>query len=212
MRNARLVLVGAGALAREIINWMADISSQQGWPKVEGFLDQSEGALSSYDYGLKYLGQIETYVPREEDRLILCIGEPLNKRNVVEGLKKRGGVFLTIVHPTAVIARSAELGEGVVVCPNSLISADSKLGNFVTVNVLSSVGHDVKVGDFTTLSAHVDLTGWVLVEEECFFGAGAKVLPRVKIGAKSRVGAGTVIMRNLKTQTTMYCPPSKRLK
>jgi len=212
MKNSRLIIVGGGSLGREIINWVADLFESGDLPKLSGFIDDTGDTLRPYEYGLQYLGRIDSYAPRDGDKLILCISDPLSKRKIVSELKNKGASFLTIIHPSAVIARSAKIGEGVVVCPNSFISADARVGNFVTVNGLSSVGHDVKIGDFTTLSAHVDLTGWVSVGEECFFGTSAKVLPKVIIGAGSRMGAGTVIVRNVKERTVMYSLPSKRLK
>lgn len=212
MKNPRLIIVGAGSLGREVINWAADLFESGDLPELSGFIDDTGNTLRAYEYGLSYFGSIDSFAPRDGDKLIICISDPLSKQKIVSQLKDKGASFLTIIHPSAVIARSAKIGEGVVVCPNSFISADASIGNFVTVNGLSSIGHDVKIGDFTTLSAHVDLTGWVSVGEECFFGTGAKVLPKVIIGARSRVGAGTVIVRNVKERSVMYSPPSKRLK
>lgn len=211
MKNVRLIMVGAGALGREIINWVTDISKYGNLPKVSGFLDISYDALSSYSYDLEYLGKIEEYIPTDYDRFILGIGEPSQKRRIIELLKSKHGKFITVIHPTAVIAGSAHIGEGVVVCPHSFISADAIIGDFVTINGLSSIGHDVILGNFSTLSAHVDLTGWVRVGEECFFGTGAKVMPKVTIGQKSKVGAGTLIMRDVKPDSVMYTLPAKKL-
>jgi sugar O-acyltransferase (sialic acid O-acetyltransferase NeuD family) len=211
MKNIRLIMVGAGALGREIINWVTDITKSGNLPKVSGFLDIRYDALSSYSYDLEYLGKIEEYNPTDNDRFILGIGDPSKKRRIIELLKSKNGKFITVIHPTAVIADSAFIGEGVVICPHSFISADAKIGDFVTVNGLSSIGHDVILGNFSTLSAHVDLTGWVRIGEECFFGTGAKVMPKVTIGQKSKVGAGTLIMRDVKPGSVMYTLPAKKL-
>jgi sugar O-acyltransferase (sialic acid O-acetyltransferase NeuD family) len=206
-----LTLVGGGAFARELINWAADATRAGSAAPVTAFLDQSAGALDGFPYDLAWRGTIEDYAPAADEQLVVAIADPEAKRRVVELLRARGARFARLVHPTAVIAGSARLAEGVVVCPLALVSADAQVGDFVAINAMSSVGHDVRLGAYSTLSAHVDLTGGVVVGECCFFGTGAKVLPGVRIGERSRIGAGTVIMRPVKPESVMYAPPAKRL-
>lgn len=210
MTDERLILVGAGAFGRELINWADDAAAAGGLP-ISGFLDASAHALDKFGYALEYLGPIESYQPQEGDRLVMAIGDPLAKKRLAEELLAKGAQFARLVHPSAVVARSAVLGVGTVVCPGAVISADATLGNFVAVNALSGVGHDVVVGDYSTLSSHVDLTGWVEVGEACFFGTGARVLPKVVIGKEARVGAGAVVMRSVAAGAVMFTTPAKKL-
>ncbi len=206
-----LTLVGGGAFGRELINWAADAASAGSAAPLTGFIDKSAQALDSFPYQLTYRGTIEDYTPTEGERLVVAIADPEAKQRVVQLLRARGATFASVIHPTAVIAKSARLGEGVVICPLSLVSADAQVGDFSAINAMSSVGHDVKLGAFSTLSAHVDLTGRVEVGECCFFGTGAKVLPGVRIGERSKIGAGTLIMRHVKPESVMYTPPAKKL-
>ena len=141
----------------------------------------------------------------------MAIGNPQAKKRLFAELKGKGASFAQMIHPSAVIARSARLGEGVVVCPQSFVSADVVVGDLCAINGNASVGHDVRLGSFSTLSSHVDLTGWVQVEECAFFGSGARVLPKLKIGSGARVGAGAVVMRSVPADTVVYAPPAKRL-
>lgn len=205
------ILVGAGRFARELIDWAEDRAALTGGPRVSGFLDASAGALDGFDYQLDYHGTIEDYQPQPHERLLMAIGEPREKRRVAQLLKARGARFATLIHPSAVVARSARLGEGVVVCPHALVSADATVGDFVAVNALSGVGHDVVVGAYSTLSSQVDLTGAVQVGECCFFGSGARVLPDITVGAEARIGAGAVVMRTVAAGAVMYAAPARKL-
>jgi len=209
--NKRLILVGCGDFGRELINWADDVASSGMGQSFFGFLDNNPAALDKYSYKLAYLGSIDDFIPSDEYSLVIGIANPETKRIVVDKLKTKGAVFAKLIHPSAVVARTATLGEGVVICPHALISADATLGNFVAVNGLSSIGHDARVGDFSTLSSHVDITGFVQVGENVFFGTGAKVLPKVKIGNRARIGAGTTIMRSVSEGDVMYALPAKRL-
>lgn len=211
MKPKRLILVGAGAFARELINWAEHAAAQGGTPPITAFLDASAVALESFDYGLEYLGPIESYQPREGDGLVMAIGDPVAKKRVATDLLARGAAFAQLIHPSAVIARTARLGAGVTVCPHAVISADAVVGDFVAINTLSSIGHDVVVGAYTTVSGHVDLTGSVQVGEGCFFGTGARVVPRVSIGAGARIGAGATVLRSVPDGAVMFTTPAKKL-
>uniref|UniRef100_UPI004047A137 acetyltransferase n=1 Tax=Polynucleobacter sp. TaxID=2029855 RepID=UPI004047A137 len=210
MRNG-LILVGGGAFARELINWADQLYGSSQVNLIVGFLDENPRALEEFGYKTPYLGRIEDFYPNERDKLLMAIGDPFQKKHIFEMLKKKNGNFCQFTHPTAVIASSAQLGEGVVICPHSFVSADAKIGNVVAINGCSSIGHDVVVGSFCTLSSHVDLTGWVKVSECVFFGSGATVLPKVKISSGARIGAGAVVMRSVEENGVVYAQPAKKL-
>ena len=211
MMNERLVLVGGGDFGRELINWTDDLVDQGKSIPVTGFLDDNPDALKGFQYPVAYLGSIQSYVPQAGDRLLMAVGDPKVKKSLFVDLKLRGCTFATLIHPSAVVARTATLGEGVVVCPHAFVSADAFVGDLCVINGSASIGHDVKLGSFATLSAHVDLTGWVNVDECVFFGSGARVLPKVKIGYGARIGAGAVVMRSVPADAVVYAPPAKRL-
>ncbi len=207
----RLILVGCGAFARELINWVDDLVDLGKCTQISGFLDENPNALDGFPYAVPYLGTISAYKPILGDQLLMAIGDPRSKKTLYADLKTRGASFYSFVHPSAVIAKTAKLGEGVVVCPQAFVSADSVIGNLCSINGSASIGHDVRLGSFSTLSSHVDLTGRVQVEECAFFGSGSRVLPRVKIGFGARIGAGAVVMRSVPADAVVYALPAKRL-
>lgn len=211
MTMGRLIVVGCGAFARELINWVDDLVDIGKSIQVSGFLDDNPQALAGFPYSTPYLGSIPNYTPQEGDQLLMAIGDPKAKKTIYEDLKAKGAVFASLIHPSAVIARTAKLGEGVVICPQAFVSADAVVGDLCAINGNTSVGHDVCLGSFSTLSSHVDLTGWVQVGECVFFGSGARVLPKVKIGFGARIGAGAVVMRSVPADAVMYAQPAKRL-
>lgn len=211
MSSSSLTLVGAGAYARELINWIGDASAAGLCPPVKGFLDESADALAGFAYDLSYRGRIEDYTPVEGELLVLAVSDPAAKRALASSLLAKGALFAQVIHPSAVVAKTAQIGLGVTICPFALVSADAIVGDFVAINTMSSVGHDVRLGAFSTVSSHVDLTGRVEVGEACFFGSGARALPGVKIGDRARVGAGAVVLRSVKADAVMYAAPAKRL-
>lgn len=212
MEKGRTIIVGAGGFGRELVNWVRDCHSAGSLPPVAGLLDDDPAAMEGFSYNVGLLGTAKDFKPQPDDQLLMAIGTPAIKERVAELLIARGARFGTLIHPSAVVAGSAQVGEGSILCPFSLVSADAVVGRFCSINALSSIGHDVRLGDYSTLSAHVDLTGAVSVGRGVMIGTGAKVLPRVKVGEGATVGAGSVVYRNVPGGRSVFTAPAKLLR
>lgn len=204
----RVIVVGGGAFARELTCWARDAAREGGAPAPTAYLDDA-GDTMSPSYGLEWLGKIEGYAPRPDDRLLMAIGEPKRKAEIAEafGIDR----FISVVHPTATVAETARLDEGVIIGPQSYVAADAHVGRLATVNSLSGIGHDVQVGAFATISSQVDLMGAVVIEQRAFVGSGARILPKVSVGAEARIGAGAVVVRKVKPGATFFAAPARAL-
>ena len=56
MMTERLILVGGGDFARELINWTDDLVGQGKSIPVTGFLDDNPDALKGFQYPVAYVG------------------------------------------------------------------------------------------------------------------------------------------------------------
>jgi sugar O-acyltransferase (sialic acid O-acetyltransferase NeuD family) len=157
------------------------------------------------------LGSPTEYVPVAGTLLLMAISDPVEKLKVAAQLEERGGVFGSFIHSTAIVFRTARVGRGCVLARNSGVSANATLGNFVLLNGYSGVAHDALVGDGSTISSYVDVCGRVTLESEVFVGSHASILPGVRVGARARIGAGSIVTRNVSAGSTVYAMPAKRL-
>lgn len=212
MVAGRSIIVGAGGFGRELVGWAQDCHAAGTLPPVAGLIDDDPQVMNGFGCQVGLLGTVADFQPQPGDLLLMAIGTPATKTRVAETLLGRGARFGTLRHPSAVVANSARVDEGSIICPLALVSADATLERFCTVNVLSSVGHGVRVGEFSTLSAHIDLTGAVQIGRVVMIGTGAKVLPRVKVGEGATVGAGAVVYRNVPAGGSVFSAPAKLLK
>lgn len=205
----RTVIVGAGGFGREVLSWALDCHEAGRLPPVGGFIDDQEEAMAGFD--LPRLGPISDYAPAPGDRFVVAVGKPSSKRRLVEMLSGRGAQFATLIHPTAVVTRSATLGEGVIMTPFTMANPSAVLERFVTLISFSGLGHDARAGEFTTISSHVDVTGFAELGRDVFVASGARILPGVKVGDGATIGAGAVVMRRVKPGATVYTAPAKLL-
>lgn len=212
MTTQKFVIVGAGGFSREVISWAEHVCHQNAKSSVCGYLVDEQYPKLATQYELAWLGGVDDYTPKEDEECLIAVSDPGAKQQLVARLRARGAKFATLVHPTAVIAKTATIGIGTVVCPYALVSADVHIGDFVTINAMSSIGHDSTVGAYSTLSAHVDITGGAKVGESTFFGSGSRVLPKLRIGNNAKVGAGATVMRSVPEGGTVYTAPARKLR
>ncbi len=205
------IIVGGGGFGREVACWSLDLPPASLAGKVIGFLDDAAGDAGRFPEGMRHLGSVAQYAPQPDHELLLGIGSVGAKKEVVSALLARGARFASLLHPTAVVAATARVGEGVILCPHAVVSANAVVGNYVIINIASSVGHDVDVGAYSTLSAHVDLTGGVVLGEGVNVGSGARIVPGRRVGAGATIGAGAIVMRNVEPGITVYAAAAKRL-
>ena len=205
----RTVIVGAGGFGREVLSWALDCHEAGRLPPVGGFIDDQEERMAGFE--VPRLGPISDYAPAPGDRFIVALGKPSSKRRLVEMLSDRGGRFATLIHPTAVVTRSASLGEGVIMTPFTMANPNAVAERFVTIISFSGLGHDSRAGEFTTISSHVDVTGFAQLGKDVFVASGARILPGIEVGDGATIGAGAVVIRRVKPGATVYTEPAKLL-
>jgi sugar O-acyltransferase (sialic acid O-acetyltransferase NeuD family) len=104
---------------------------------------------------------------------------------------------LTLVDPTATVARTATLAHGVYVNAGAVVAAKTSIGCHSNINRSASIGHDNRLGISVSIGPGAVLAGSVVVGSLAFVGAGATVLPGIRIGRRAIVGAGAVVTRNV---------------
>lgn len=213
----KLFIIGAGGFGREVLGYAIDVldhAKSKGhtvdWD-IAGFLDDNPSALSLYNCASNIIGPIHGHIVNQENVYICAIADVRIKKKVCESMFNRGACFVNLVHPTARVGSTSKLGIGVILAPLSQVTEDVVIGNHVILNLYSSCGHDASIGDYCTISAHCDITGFVQLEEGVFLGSHAVIIPGCKIGAFARLGAGSVILKNVETESTVFGNPAKKV-
>ena len=205
---SRILIVGAGGFGREVLCWIRDT-----WPEhqnqIAGFLAADDPASKSLPCRLSILASPLTYEPEPEDLLLLAIGIPRARRAVAESLLAKGSRFLTLVHPTAILAPSATIGIGSIVCPFSVVSDAARIGRFALLNYHSSLGHDASVGDYAVLSPYATLGGNAHVHDDVFMGLHATVGPGRTIGSRSKISANSCALADVPPESMVYGSPGR---
>lgn len=151
------------------------------------------------------------------------------------GAKLRLG---TILYGGTQIGARLETGHYVVIREDNLLGDDVKIWNNTTIDYGCKIGHRVKIhtncyiAQFTTLEDDVFLAPGVSVANDphpgCAFssqcmkgptieagaqiGAGVTLLPFVRVGRKSLVGAGSVVTKDVPPEVVVAGNPARVLR
>ena len=205
----RIIIIWAGCFAREVSGWVIDcINAGEKWV-LGGFLDDRKGLEQKFELNAPILSSCEDYEPKDNDFFLCGIGDPAEKRKYSKIIEQKGGKFVNLIHPTAVVGNHSEMGHGVILGPFSLITSYVKIGNHVVIPTFSAAAHDVEVGDYCQLSSHCALNGNVKVGEGVFFGAHTCVCPGGVIEPWAYVGAGSVVLKRVKAKKKVFGNPAR---
>ena len=207
----KLLIIGAGGFGREVLGYALDIKRENRDWELYGFLDDNPDALDNYNCEYKVVGPIHDHIIQEDEIYVCALGDPKAKLKIGRDFKARGAVFANIIHPTARIGRTSVYGQGLIMCPYSIITENVKIGEFNTINLFSGYGHNAIAEDGCTLSSHCDVTGYAYLEEGVFLGSNVSILPGVRVGKYSRIGAGSIVLKNVPAYVTMFGNPANKI-
>lgn len=205
----KLLIIGAGGFGREVLGYALSIEKNKRDWEVYGFLDDNLNALNKYACRFKVIDTIRDHILNKDEVYICAIGDPEIKLKICREYKAKGANFTNIIHPTAIIGATSVYEHGLIMAPYSIITENVRIGEFNTINTHSGYGHDAVAEDGCTLSSHCDVTGFVHLEEGVFMGSGASIFPGRRIGRYSKIGMGSVVLKNVPEKVTVFGNPAK---
>ena len=180
---------------------VADIAKACGYTKII-YIDDGTNKHLSFDDIKK-----ENNIP-----IAFGIGNNAIRKNLFERVENYKFTIAILIHPSAVISESVTIGEGTVLMPNVVINAKSKIGKGVILNTASLVEHENNIEDFVHISPNVSLAGNVKIKECTHIGINSTAIQGVIVGKNCIIGAGSVIVSNIRDNTLSYGNPCKTIK
>lgn len=202
-----LFVVGAGGHAKSI----AEIAIAAGFT-IEAFI--SPDAEDSEFMGVRVLNSLPENIAGRTESIAIGIGANYLREKVWTELRESCELsrFPALIHPTAVIASSAQIGPGASVHQNSVVGPSTRIGKFCTINTSATIDHDCELKDFASLGPGAHTGGNVTIGERAHISIGAIAIHGIEIGHDSILGAGSCATNSIPELTVYVGTPARALK
>ena len=211
-----LVIIGSGALAAESYGYISDINQRsENKIKVLGFIDDMgpdnfQINKNKYQFNEGYLGTTQDFSFPLKNKYLIAFSDIQMRAKHSHYLQLRGVEFINLIHPTANISTSAQIGFGNIFGAHVIVGPNVKLGNHNVLTAYSFISHDCIVGSQNFFST-AGLAGHVLVGSRNFFGIRSTAIPSVVIGDDNVMQAGMLVDKNVSNSETVFYKFKERI-
>ncbi|MBS5134442.1 MAG: NeuD/PglB/VioB family sugar acetyltransferase [Oscillospiraceae bacterium] len=204
----KLGIYGAGGMGREV---MVAAKESGMWEDLFFILDPEYIPASRKIKGCRVFSLEETArnFSTDEVELLICIGEPSQRKELFDRVKNAGLRMGRFVDPSVKLHEDTVLGEGVIILRGCILASDIFIGDNSALSYGVILGHDNKIGNHCYLAPAVATGGFVTFEDASFGGLGCLVRENRTIGSSSIVGQGAVVVRDVLAQTTVMGNPAR---
>jgi sugar O-acyltransferase (sialic acid O-acetyltransferase NeuD family) len=190
--SSSIGVYGAGGHGRVV----ADILLAGGH-SVEAFLDDSSALTGKCILDIPVSSAAAWLASHVGARVALAIGDNRARERAAMRVRDHRCKLLTAIHPAAIVSTSAKVSHGVAIMALAVLNAGCEIGEGAIINTNAIVEHDVRIGRYAHLSPRCTIGGGAQIGAYAQIGMGAIVLPLKKVGEKTVVGAGAVVIEEI---------------
>ena len=205
----QIFIVSAGGHGRVC----AEIAEAMGYD-VAGFIDspRSPGErVNGKPLPYRTLQELSLSGRREAPAVFIAMSENSERSALIEQALALGFEVPALVHPSAIVSPTCEMGPGTAVMPGVVINANTKIGRGCILNTACSIDHDSVLEQCVQIGPGVHAASTVHFGAGAVIGTGASIKPCIHIGAGAIVGAGAVVIRDVASETTVAGNPARIL-
>lgn len=141
---------------------------------------------------------------------ILGLGNMKIRRRLIELYSKKTNLKpVTIIHPDAVIASNASIGDGTLIECGCLVTPNPVIGKHCVVNTMTGVNHDNVLEENVYLASGITLSGGVKIQQDTLIDDGVVITLGRKVGRNCIIGAGAVVTKDIEDNSIAFGVPAK---
>jgi len=200
----KVIIIGAGAHAAEIEEYI--LENNQIKPEIEiiGYLDDNEKKYQKSQLLFPLLGGVFSFKVDSDIELILSLGNLTVRSKIIAHFTEKNIKFTNFIHHSSRVFRTVKLGIGNVICPYTQIGPNVVIGNYNTFNNKASIGHDSIIGNNNMFCPNIGLSGNTVIGSNNFFSLNTATIPNITIGDNNVIAPNMVIVKNIKSDSTFF--------
>ena len=194
----KIVLIGGGGHCRSVLDTM--IRTGQ-YPDIVITDQKTEAGMDIYGYPVAGGDELLPDLFRKGFTLACIttgsVKSTAKRRELFQKAKQYGFEFPAVADPSAIVASSAHIGQGVFIGKRAVVNAGARLSDFAIINSGAVVEHGSHIGAFSHVSVCSVVCGGADIKEDVFLGAGSTVIHNITVGRNSLAGAGSTILADV---------------
>jgi len=205
--NRPLLVLGSTPFATEV----AVIAGESGH-EVAGFVENMDRTRCEAPLEGLPVHWIDDVAPLAATHTAVCGLGTTRRSAYTDQAAALGLEFATVVHPTAHVPASVEVGEGSIVGAGVLVGAYAGIGRHVLLNRGCMIGHHTVVEDYVSVLPGANIAGSCRIGRAAFVAMGSVVVDHTTIGEESIVAAGAVVVSDVPPNVQVVGVPARVVK
>ncbi|WP_317169967.1 NeuD/PglB/VioB family sugar acetyltransferase [Flammeovirga agarivorans] len=142
----------------------------------------------------------------------VAIEDHETRQRIVKMLKERRKVQpVNAIHKDTSISESAFIGYGNFINAGARLGYDVKISDHCIIHSNAVLEHDAQLEELVTVGSGAIVGAGAKVGKGALIGSGAIIAPNVIIGEGAQIGPGSLVMMEVKPNTTVFGMPAKEI-
>lgn len=206
----KIVILGAGSYCAA----MVDLAMECGY-EVAGILDDDLLKTGTEILGVMINGPIQRAFDSNirDKNFLVAIGDNPTRRKIMEKIRSEGGITPTLIHPTSVISKFSQIGQGVYIQPHVVVWTSVSIGNDCIISPNVVIAHHSVLQNGCLASTSSAIGANIEIRQDAFLGMSCNITTGVEyVGENALVGAGAVVIDNVAPNTVVAGVPARTIR
>ncbi len=200
--KSKMIIFGCGGHARSV----ADVILANKVGSFSCFVDDNARENEKiYGYDVR-----KEIVLHQDDLCFVAIGDNKKRKKVFESIGQEH--LVSVVSNLAYVSPLSLIKSGVFVGNFCHIGPEAVIGENSIINTAAIIEHGVVIGRHCHIAPNVTICGKASVGDLSFIGAGSVVRDEISICAEVLIGAGSVIVRDIKHPGVYAGNPAREIR
>lgn len=183
---------------------------------IKGLYHYEEGMTGQTICGYPIIGTYTDLFSKNDLKdmyFALSMGNNKVRCDLYHQIINKKGLIPSLIHPTASVSKYATIEEGVVIQANATIQPDATIKKNTVISFNVGITHNTTIEEGCYIAGKSIVGAYVHIKEQAFIGMGSTIVSgKVPyIGSNAIIGAGSVVIKAVKENTTVVGNPAKEL-